>query len=252
MSELKNIRLDGGPGDYTIEVKPEPVFKNNFEIDGATLGGMVNFVRSRSSVIIGRAHETSLLCDEDSGQLHLVIGENGRFTNSGNMEVSTHVSAVASLSRNFMRAKALFSTYTSPHDLFLKLREVPHLFADAGEHASVLNTLRNTTINLRKMLKDTSSDNAEREKTLKVAFEEHPPEVSWKFRVPIIEGADTSDITASVLWEANSEINGINLRVVNFSLDGLVERSIKQAMEQTVKDINDILGENTIPVVWTK
>lgn len=250
-NEIKHLRLDGGPGEYKFTELQPPIHREEFLIDGVTFAGLLSYVEARKVQILARKHESHVVCDETTGIIRLTIGEYGSYTGSdGVVTPYTDVEAAAALSRDFAKVKALFTTYRSPHDLFEKLREVPHLFSDAGEHASAMQALRGTTIKLRKMLADTSSDKGEREKSLKLAFDEQPPEVSWRFLVPIIAGTDPVEVAASVLWEANSEMNGVNVRVVNFSLQGIEDKAQRDAMSGCVDGIIDILGPNEVPVIW--
>lgn len=250
-NEIRTLHLEGGPGGYTFAELPPPIHREDSIINSVTFAGLLSYVEARKAQILARKHESHVICNETTGTIMLTIGEHGSYTDTYGVVVPpAEVYAGAAFSGDFAKVKALFTTYRSPHDLFERIREVPHLFADAGEHATAMQALRGTTIKLRKMLADTSSDKGEREKSLKLAFEEQPPEVSWRFLAPIIAGTSPVEIAAHVLWEANSELNGVNVRVVNFSLQGIEAKAKMDAMKACAEGIIGILGPDEVPVMW--
>lgn len=254
MSEPTHIShgpsLEGGEGTYRFLQTEEEIMRGDLSIGNATFEGLVDFITSRNDVIIAAKDRCHLRVDTRNTSITLYMEEHGGHRHGLEEYVpSTTITASAAFSKNYAKAKALMITHRSPHDLFEKLREVPHLFNDAAQHADVLKVFRSVTFKLKKLLADTSTDSGEREKSLKLQFEEQPDAAEWQWLVPIYEGGEAELITVKTLYEANEAMNGVNIRLVNWQLEDIETQAAKSMLTKALQHIRNRLGSN-IPFVF--
>lgn len=242
--------LEGGEGTYRYLTIEQPIARKDLTVEGATINGLLAFIRSRKESIIAKKDEAHITTSAAEGTIALIINEHGGYREGGAYEPCTRVNAKLVESNDFARVKSIIgTTFRSPHDAFETLRTVPHLFQSADEHAETLKALRSQTFGLRKLIADTSSDTGEREKRLRLTFEEQPPRIAFSFFVAIHTGEIPTEIEVEALYEANAELNGVNLKLVNYRLDGTVQKAREAALHLSLAEIREVLGEHTIPVI---
>jgi len=57
------------------------------------------------------------------------------------------------------------------------------------------------------------------------------------------------EIEVDALYEANAELNGVNLKLVNYRLDGIVQAAREASLRKAITDIEAELGVDAIPVI---
>jgi len=247
----KGVSLSGSPGVYRYLTTEEEEKRTDLVIENVSFQGLLNFVTARKEEIIAAKSESHLRINTRTASATLDINEQGGYRHGdAAYKPSLTLEAKSSFSKRYNKAKALMTTHSSPHDLFEKLREVPFLFNDAQEHTKVLQAFRSLVISVKKLVEDTSSDSGERKKRLEMSFNEQPPEISWKWLVPVYENTDPIAIPVSVLFEANSAMNGVNIRLVNWGLEEIEDKEAKAILETSVANIESVLGVNTIPMLY--
>jgi len=247
---VNGAHLEGGEGVYRYLTTEEPIARKDLTIKGATFAGLLAYIRSRKEVILALKDETHITANAATGDVVLCIHEHGGYREGGDYVPETRINAALEQSADFTRVRTIVNTtFRSPHDAFEVLRQVPHLFAWADEHAETLKALRSQTFSLRKLIADTSSDSGEREKRLRLSFEEQPPRIAFRFLVPIHNGEDRVEIEVDALYEANAELNGVNLKLVNYRLDGIVQAAREASLRKAITDIEAELGVDAIPVI---
>lgn len=255
----KGIAL-GKDGEYRVMFGEKPHgLKDSADltISTATMEGLENFILSRKEYITGRKAETHVLLNTRLAEVTLKIGEHGAIKlvmHTDTKPVIT-IKATSKLSDDFKEVQTAMNPkgHESPRELAEFFRVRPYLFDSVDECVRVVKELKNTTIRITKIKKDTETDAGEREKQLKTSIEEGQIDIGWKFSVPVFEGLTASSIPVKARFEVNDDLTDVNVVVQDATGEGIraMKRNIeKDLMKNCIQSIENILGTNAIPMIY--
>lgn len=246
----QSFRSLGSPGEYRVTKGIAPIEHKDYVNEKATFAGLLEFVKVRKSQIVSRKHETHFDVNSRAFAISLVIGEHGGQRVEGGTYLPTvHIHGSSKFTVDHSTVTAIMSMSHRPHELALKLRELPHLFSDEASWADTVAKLRNLSLVVSKTIKDTSNeDTGEREKALKLVIESGTVALEWKWRYTIYEGTDPVDVPVRVLYEADENMSGVLARVFNPRKVLQERKALEELLAKTVASIREVLGD-AIPIV---
>lgn len=229
----------------------------DLNIGNATMEGLENFVRSRQAYITGRKDETHMLLNTRASSVTLVIGEHGqrKLVGENNTTPTISIKAKSHLSDEYKEVLEVMHVdgHESPRELAEFLRQRPYLFASVDECVRVVKALKNTSLKIGRIKKDTESDGGEREKQLKTTIEDGQIDLGWTFTIPIFEGTGNETIPVRARFEVNEDLTDVNVIVLDDTGEGLRNKRKnleKQLMQDCIKNVEAILGQDAIPMVF--
>lgn len=155
---------------------------------------------------------------------------------------------ITELERNTV--KELMNSRMKPHDMAMKLRDLPHLFNSEEEWKKAVGTLRNINSVIEKTVKDSSNeDTGEREKRLHLVIKDGCPSLEWTWKYAIYEGQEEEPVACRVLYEANDHMSGVNIALTNFDFERQERKALKKMMDETITYIRSFIG-NALPCVY--
>lgn len=245
----QSFRSLGAPGEYRVMKGIAPIDPQDLVVN-ATLDGLVSFIAVRKANILERKHETHIQVSPKESSITLFIGEfNGYRKEGGDYVPQTQVYGSSAFTDDQKTVKGIMSGKHRPHELAMKLRELPHLFVDEASWKETVNTLRNLSLKVSKAVKDTSNeDTGEREKAVKLVIESGAVAVEWNWKYAIYEGTDPVVVPVKVLYEADESMSGVYASVFNPRKILQERKALEDMLANTIKQIRIVLGD-TIPIV---
>lgn len=142
--------------------------------------------------------ESHALVDYDNRSINLVINE----TNSNGEYYQ--INGQIQLSEKFtdLGINSSCQSY-SPVELANKLKLLRSIFPQKGDHAIIVNTLRNLKAKINKAMEQTDDRRGNTSNSFEQTVESNMPE-SFKICIPLIKGANPIEIELSVILEAKS------------------------------------------------
>ena len=142
--------------------------------------------------------ESHALVDYDKRSIELVINE----TNSNGEYYQ--IKGQIQLSEKFtdLGINSSCQSY-SPVELANKLKLLRSIFPQKGDHAIIVNTLRNLKTKINKAMEQTDDRRGNTSNSFEQTVESNMPE-SFKICIPLIKGANPIEIELSVILEAKS------------------------------------------------
>lgn len=239
----------GRPGDYRVMKGIAPIDRQDLTVN-ATLAGLVNFIAVRKDNILDRANEAHIKVSTGEKSVSLTIGEfNGYREEGGSYVPQTVIYGSSAFTDDQKTVKVIMSGKHSPHELAMKLRDLPHLFADEASWKEAVSTLRSLSLKVSKAVKDTSNeDTGEREKAVKLVIESGAVAVEWNWKYAIYEGTDPVTVPVKVLYEADESMSGVYASVFNPRKVLQERKALEDMLANTVTEIRKVLG-NAIPII---
>lgn len=222
-------------------------------IPSATMKGLANFVRARKDAILARTHETNFLVETRMSQIALTVGEHGGRKGLSDTDRVTATIVVAKSDRtdDFNTVlRYVKKAHPNAHDLAMEFRKLPHLFENETEWARVVGELRNTNVKIQKIYKDTSVDAESREKRMLVEITEGKLDLLWHFYVPFFEGEERQYIPVRAIYEVCDGGNRVEIVLLSAGLVQQERDFLKDMLERTVQELENILGVNVIPMIY--
>ena len=229
----------------------------NLLLPNATMEGLENFILSRKDYILSRKAETHVRLNTRKAEVELVIGEHGQRKLVGDNDITPVITINASskLSSDYKEVLEAMEPdgHESPRELAEFFRIRPYLFPSVDECIRVVKMLKNTTVTISRIKKDTETDAGEREKQLKTKIEDGQIDIHWKFTVPVFENLDPVDVPVEARFEVNEDLTDVNVVVQDATGEGLraMKRRIERdLMQSCINGIESILGIDAIPMIY--
>jgi hypothetical protein len=240
----------GRLGNYRVMKWVKPIEKADWDDSSLTLAGMVNFIQVRKDQILARKDEAHIMVSSKRSSITLVIGEHGgQRVEGGTYVPSVVLTGTNTFTEDQKTVAAIMAGNHRPHELALKLRELPHLFSDEASWADAVKKLRSLNLMVSKAIKDTSNeDTGEQEKAIKLVIDSGTVEVTWNWRYAIYEGTDPVEVPVRVLYEADENMSGVFARVFNPRKVQQERKALEDMLASTVADIKAVLGDN-LPII---
>lgn len=237
--------------EFRLLVGNDRVQERDLIISNATLQGLGNFVSVRKDDIIKRSAASHLIVDTRNSQIDLVLQEHGGQDDmDGTYKPSTKITGSSKFTNDRNTVKELMNSRMKPHDMAMKLRDLPHLFNSEEEWKKAVGTLRNINSVIEKTVKDSSNeDTGEREKRLHLVIKDGCPALEWTWKYAIYEGEAEDLVACRVLYEANDHMSGVNIALTNFDFERQERKALKKMMDNTIAFIMSFIG-NALPVVY--
>jgi len=254
----KRVSLEGGEGTYRFLTTEEPMGLTDsvdLNYQNLTMPGLVNFVRARAEQIKARAGETNITVNTRTGKTELTIGEHGGRKSLTDLDrvAQKNLTAEVKFSDDYSEVrKYAGKSHRSAHDLAMIFRTMPHIFESESDWKRVVTNLRSTHLKVEKVRQESSSDETgNRENAMTAKITDGQLDLVWSFLVPIYEGEEKTKVEVKAIWEVQSDFT---VQVVLLSVGkGFTERereALKVMTERTRKEIETVLGENTIPFIY--
>lgn len=246
-----SLSNNGTGTDFRLLLGKDRVQEKDLNISNATLKGLENFVAIRKADITKRAAASHLIVDTRNSKIDLVLQEHGGQDDAqGTYKPATKVTGSSKFTADRNTVKELMNSRMKPHDLAMRLRDLPHLFNSEEEWKKAVGTLRSINSVVEKTVKDTSNeDTGEREKRLLLVIKDGCPPLEWTWKYAIYEGEAEEPVACRVLYEANDHMSGVNIALTNFDFERQERKALKTMMDNTVKALKDSIG-NVLPVVY--
>lgn len=243
-------------GEHRLVIGEKPIGikdSEDVEITNATMNGLLNFVISRKDDILQRAKESHFLVESRESKITLVVGEKGGRKLVGDADRTPVFTIIASsqFSDDYEEVKKYMGrAHPSAHELAMTFRERSHLFENDLEWARVVRALRDTSVKVNKIQKETSADAGLRETRLNAEITDGQLDLEWNFHVSIYEGEAPELIRAKAIWEVQEDHSTVKLILLN---NGLVlqERAALKAMTaRTIAALTQTLGQDALPMLY--
>lgn len=244
------------PGTHRLLFTEEPIgmqCSSDLIIRNVTFRGLMNFAQARKGAILKRKKEAHIQADTRNSTISLIVGEHGgRKTPKDYDRVpQLYLSARAIRHEDFSRVLNLLEdSHPSAHDLAMDLRTRPYLFENEQEWMRVVGALRNTNLKIQKIRKETSDDAGMREKRMQVEVTEGGLDLTWNFSAPVFQGEDRRLIPVRAIWEVQDDWS-VHVVLLSYDVVALERQELQNLMDNTIKTLNNILGLDELPVVYT-
>lgn len=249
-NQSKGLSLSlNSPGTLRFVQGEEPVNPKDLEVDNATIAGVVDYVRKRADEIKNRKEECHVQYDVDGARITLFVGEGGpRRDVSGFYLPSAVIEGKAHYSEDYGTVCQIMKGSHRPHDLAMKLRDLPYLFSDAVAYTDVVNTLRNMDIQVNKLVRDTSSDLGAREKGFRTTIESGAADCAWSWQVPIFVGSEPIKIPVTIIYDVDDATAGVLCKVFQPRMRIYEREGAMRIMTQALADIT-LATDGRIPLI---
>ena len=225
----KNIIDDGEKVSVVWLDGKAPEQHNNkpVEISG-TITAPAIFVEKRKEVI--EPLNSHCLASKTSGTMKLVINEQSvcnKFSITGQVEIG----------KRFKELGINQDVSYSPMSLAKKFKLLRSIFPSRTEHTSIVGLLRNVEAKIKADVDNKDDARGNVEISYKQALETNVPD-SFKLRLPLIEGADPTEIDVDIIMELEG---GRSIKCFLESMDGadLIEEAMRDLVETEVAKIED-------------
>lgn len=241
----------GRPGKYRVMTGEPIIHRKDWRDDTLTLNGLLEFIKVRKEQILSRSPETHICVDPKSSSITFVEGEHGGMADQATRYTPTVVlTGSSTFTQDRNDVAAIMSGLHRPHELGMKLRELPHLFADEASWADAVKNLRSLTLKISKAVKDTSSDETgEREKAIHLVIENGAVAIEWSWEYRIYEGTPLVTVPVRLLYEADESMSGIYVRVHNPRKVMQERQALEDMLNDTVAEIRKVLGD-AVPIIY--
>lgn len=242
----------GRPGIYRVITGEPIIHRKDWRDDSLTLNGLLEFIKVRKDQILSRNDETHICVDPKSSSITLVEGEHGgMYTDTSILYTPTvTLTGSSAFTQDRNDVAAIMAGLHRPHELGMKLRELPHLFADEASWADAVKKLRSLNLKISKAVKDTSSDETgEREKAIHMVIESGAVAIEWSWEYRIYEGTPLVTVPVRLLYEADESMSGIYARVHNPRKVMQERQALEDMLNATVSEIRKVLG-NAVPIIY--
>lgn len=241
-----------GPGTYHIvNEAPAVVPLRDLSLSNVTVHGLKDYVRVRKSAIIGKNDPIEdlgvhLSVCERTRTIALVIYEHGgKLTEGEEYWPSTIVSATANFSDDHKTVTGLMSGKFSADSLSKTIRKNRHLFPEEASWKALWTKLRNTQLEIGRIVEATSNDLGTRKKGFDEKIVNAEP-IQFQMEYAVFEGEPKVLLSFEVMYEI---VNGdVQLSLLCDAMTMTEREKVKEMMDDTVNFIVQTL-EDRIPVL---
>lgn len=242
----------GEPGTYRIvNDAMRSVDPLDVNLSGVTVHGLKDYVRVRKATILDFNHPDGdfgahLQVNERLRTIVLVIGEHGGHQQEGSAyNPSTTITATANFSDDHKTVTGLMSGKFSADNLSKVIRKNRHLFPEEASWKALWTKLRNTQLEIGRIVEATSNDLGTRKKGFDEKIVNADP-IQFQMEYAVFEGEPKVLLSFEVMYEI---VNGdVQLSLLCDAMTMTEREKVKEMMDDTVNFIVRTL-EDKIPVL---
>lgn len=242
----------GEPGTYHIvNEAPATINQTDLNLSGLTVHGLKDYVRVRKGVIIGFNDPAAddgvhLQVNERLRTITLVIKEHGgQMAESRLYDPKTVLQATANFSDDHKTVTGLMSGKFSADSLSKTIRKNRHLFPEEASWKALWTKLRNTQLEIGRIVEATSNDLGTRKKGFDEKIVNAEP-IQFQMEYAVFEGEPKVLLSFEVMYEI---VNGdVQLSLLCDAMTMTEREKVKEMMDDTVNFIVQTL-EDRIPVL---
>ena len=258
---LKSLNFAGSDkkGMHRFSQREKPVFAGDTVVGKVTLRGLVNYVRSKSELLLERANGAVFLVNEEDASICLDVNHAGGYSygkNHDRYEPRIVIAASATKSSDAKLVEAIMGrNWSSLSELGVKLRDCLHLFPSKEMYKQVVGQLRNATLVVKRILQEASDDSGNKAYNFEQKLENAGDlSIAWTFRYRMFDGEEPIELPVVIVYGVNQSLSGVDATV--FSAERVnIERAEKERLvTRTIKDLSNVLSKGSdtesIPFVY--
>lgn len=241
----------GRPGEYRVMKGIAPIERKDMVIKNASFKGLLDFVKVRAMDIKQRAGAAHFSVDTKNSTITLVLEEHGgERQEGGRYQPATTVVGSSAFTDDQKEVSGLMRGTHTPHDLAMKLRDLPHLFATEQEWKDAVSILRSLTTKVSKTVKNFSNeDTGQREVAINAIIEDGAVACKWDWKYRVYEATDPVLVPVRILYEADIDTNTVRARIHNPRKLDQERNALEKMMTETIAEIQKILGD-ALPFIY--